>query len=194
MDGRLPDFDRGAGRLDDRAASSTLSPHGTDIALDSDRASRRRRAPWLQHLVGREAGHAGREGLHVREEGTSTRAGSSTKMQELDAKTEELKGKAANASESVKREFDKDMSELSRQKGRAQSEARERQVLLGRRLEDTKAGASRPGTRSSAPTSAPRPASSSSPPHRFRPRLAAAAQLELRPSPPMGERIKSETP
>jgi len=44
-------------------------------------------------------------------------------MQELDAKTEELKGKAANASESVKREFDKDMSELSRQKARAQSKS-----------------------------------------------------------------------
>jgi predicted small secreted protein len=64
-----------------------------------------------------------------------------SQMRDLDARTDELKIKAASATDSVKREFDKDMNELSRQKS-----------VLGEKLEsvrsstagawdDTKAGA-----------------------------------------------------
>ncbi len=62
-------------------------------------------------------------------------------MQELDAKTEELKGKAANASESVKREFDKDMSELSRQKAVLNQKLESVKSSSASAWEDTKAGA-----------------------------------------------------
>jgi len=60
---------------------------------------------------------------------------------ELDAKTEELKGKAANASESVKREFDKDMSELSRQKAVLNQKLESVKSSSAAAWEDTKAGA-----------------------------------------------------
>ena len=60
---------------------------------------------------------------------------------ELDAKTEELKGKAANASESVKREFDKDMSELSRQKAVLKEKLDSVKSSSAAAWEDTKAGA-----------------------------------------------------
>ena len=62
-------------------------------------------------------------------------------MLELDAKTEELKGKAANASESVKREFDKDMSELSRQKEVLKQKLESVKSSSAAAWEDTKAGA-----------------------------------------------------
>jgi predicted small secreted protein len=62
-------------------------------------------------------------------------------MLELDAKTEELKGKAANASESVKREFDKDMSELSRQKAVLKEKLESVKSSSAAAWEDTKAGA-----------------------------------------------------
>jgi predicted small secreted protein len=62
-------------------------------------------------------------------------------MLELDAKTEELKGKAANASESVKREFDKDMSELSRQKAVLNQKLESVKSSSSAAWEDTKAGA-----------------------------------------------------
>ncbi len=62
-------------------------------------------------------------------------------MLELDAKTEELKGKAANASESVKREFDKDMSELSRQKAVLKEKLESVKSSSAGAWEDTKAGA-----------------------------------------------------
>jgi len=62
-------------------------------------------------------------------------------MQELDAKTEELKGKAANASESVKREFDKDMSELSRQKAVLKEKLDSVKSSSAAAWEDTKTGA-----------------------------------------------------
>ena len=62
-------------------------------------------------------------------------------MLELDAKTEELKGKAANASESVKREFDKDMSELSRQKAVLKEKLESVKSSSSAAWEDTKAGA-----------------------------------------------------
>jgi len=62
-------------------------------------------------------------------------------MLELDAKTEELKGKAANASESVKREFDKDMSELSRQKAVLKEKLDSVKSSSAAAWEDTKAGA-----------------------------------------------------
>lgn len=61
-------------------------------------------------------------------------------MLELDAKTEELKGKAANASESVKREFDKDMSELSRQKDVLKQKLESVKSSSAAAWEDTKAG------------------------------------------------------
>jgi predicted small secreted protein len=62
-------------------------------------------------------------------------------MLELDTKTEELKGKAANASESVKREFDKDMSELSRQKAVLNQKLESVKSSSSAAWEDTKAGA-----------------------------------------------------
>jgi len=61
-------------------------------------------------------------------------------MQELDAKTEELKGKAANASESVKREFDKDMSELARHKAVLKEKLESVKSSSAAAWEDTKAG------------------------------------------------------
>jgi predicted small secreted protein len=62
-------------------------------------------------------------------------------MLELDAKTEELKGKAANATESVKREFDKDMSELGRQKAVLNQKLESVKSSSAAAWEDTKAGA-----------------------------------------------------
>jgi hypothetical protein len=62
-------------------------------------------------------------------------------MLELDKKTEELKGKAANASESVKREFEKDMSELSRQKAVLKEKLESVKSSSAAAWEDTKAGA-----------------------------------------------------
>ncbi|HEV8533099.1 MAG TPA: hypothetical protein VGT00_16875 [Methylomirabilota bacterium] len=62
-------------------------------------------------------------------------------MLELDAKTEELKGKAANATESVKREFDKDMSELARQKAVLNQKLESVKSSSAAAWEDTKAGA-----------------------------------------------------
>ena len=62
-------------------------------------------------------------------------------MLELDAKTEELKGKAANASESVKREFEKDMNELSRQKAVLNQKLESVKSSSAAAWEDTKAGA-----------------------------------------------------
>jgi hypothetical protein len=61
-------------------------------------------------------------------------------MLELDKKTEELKGKAANATESVKREFDKDMSELSRQKAVLKEKLESVKSSSAAAWEDTKAG------------------------------------------------------
>src|SRR5262249_23541329 len=61
-------------------------------------------------------------------------------MKELDVRTEELKGKAANASESVKREFDKDMSELGRQKAVLKEKLDGVKSSSVAAWEDTKAG------------------------------------------------------
>jgi len=140
MDGRLPDFDCGAGRLDDGVGlfyshrmaltlRSILIVFLAAVAL-----------PGCSTWSGvKQDTQAAKDYTYEKKDEYRSRL--EYQMQELDAKTEELKGKAANASESVKREFDKDMSELSRQKAVLKEKLDSVKSSSAAAWEDTKAGA-----------------------------------------------------
>jgi len=139
MGGRLPDFDCGAERLDD-GARLFYSRH---MALTV-------RSILIGFLVAftfpgcstwsgvKEDTRAAKDYTYEKKDEYRSRL--EYQMQELDAKTEELKGKAANASESVKREFDKDMSELNRQKDVLKQKLESVKSSSAAAWEDTKAG------------------------------------------------------
>jgi hypothetical protein len=139
MDGRLPDFTGRAGRLDDTRAllysrRMALSLRSTLMFLV---------ALMLSGCSGTWSGvkedtRAAKDYTYEKKDEYRSRL--EYQMQELDAKTEELKGKAANASESVKREFDKDMSELSRQKDVLKQKLESVKSSSAAAWEDTKAG------------------------------------------------------
>ncbi len=140
MDGRLPDFDCGAARLDGRAGlfysrRMALTLRSILIVLFAALA-----------LTGcntwsgaKQDTQAAKDYTYEKKEEYESRL--KYQMLELDAKTEELKGKAANASESVKREFDKDMSELARQKAVLNQKLESVKSSSAAAWEDTKAGA-----------------------------------------------------
>jgi predicted small secreted protein len=140
MDGRLPDFDRGAGRLDDGVGlfysrCMALTLRSIMIVLFAAVA-----LPACSTWSGvKQDTKAAKDYTYEKKDEYRSRL--EYQMQELDAKTEELKGKAANASESVKREFDKDMSELSRQKAVLNQKLESVKSSTAGAWEDTKAGA-----------------------------------------------------
>ena len=140
MDGRLPDFDCGAGRLDDGAGlfyshRMTLTLRSILIVLFAAVA-----LPGCSTWSGvKQDTQAAKDYTYEKKDEYRSRL--EYQMQELDAKTEELKGKAANASESVKREFDKDMSDLSRQKAVLKEKLDSVKSSSAAAWEDTKAGA-----------------------------------------------------
>jgi len=140
MDGRLPDFDCGAGRLDDGVGlfyshRMALTLRSILIVLLAAVA-----LPGCSTWSGvKQDTQAAKDYTYEKKDEYRSRL--EYQMQELDAKTEELKGKAANASESVKREFDKDMSELSRQKAVLKEKLDSVKSSSAAAWEDTKAGA-----------------------------------------------------
>jgi predicted small secreted protein len=140
MDGRLPDFDCGAERLDDRVGlfyshRMALTLRSILIVLFAAVA-----LPGCGTWSGvKQDTQAAKDYTYEKKDEYRSRL--EYQMQELDAKTEELKGKAANASESVKREFDKDMSELSRQKAVLNQKLESVKSSSAAAWEDTKAGA-----------------------------------------------------
>ena len=140
MDGRLPDFDCGAERLDDGVGlfyshRMALTLRSILIVLLAAVA-----LPGCSTWSGvKQDTQAAKDYTYEKKDEYRSRL--EYQMQELDAKTEELKGKAANASESVKREFDKDMSELSRQKAVLKEKLDSVKSSSAAAWEDTKAGA-----------------------------------------------------
>ena len=137
--GRLPDFRRGAGRLDDRAGlfySRLMTPALRSILIVLFAAIA---LPGCNTWSGvKQDTREAKDYTYDKKEEYESRL--KYQMLELDAKTEELKGKAANATESVKREFDKDMSELARQKAVLKEKLESVKSSSAAAWEDTKAG------------------------------------------------------
>jgi predicted small secreted protein len=140
MDGRLPDFDCGAERLDDGAGLFYSRPMALTVRSILIVLLVAFSLPGCNTWSGvKEDTRAAKDYTYEKKDEYRSRL--EYQMLELDAKTEELKGKAANASESVKREFDKDMSELSRQKAVLKEKLDSVKSSSAAAWEDTKAGA-----------------------------------------------------